>query len=40
MSRKKKYNAKYSPKYKISVIIDTRENGLAGSINTRCKIFT
>ncbi len=29
MSRKKKFNAKYSPEYKIAVIMDMRENHLS-----------
>lgn len=29
MSRKKKYNTKYSPEFKISVIMDMRENHLS-----------
>ena len=28
MARKKKFNAKYSPEFKLSVILDMRENGL------------
>lgn len=28
MSRKKKFNTKYSPEFKVSVILDMRENGL------------
>lgn len=29
MSRSKNFNTKYSPEFKISVIIDMRENGLS-----------
>ena len=29
MARKKKFNTKYSPEFKLSVILDMRENGLS-----------
>lgn len=29
MSRSKKFNTKYSPEFKVSVIIDMREHGLS-----------
>ena len=35
MSRSKKFNTKYSPEFKISVIIDMREHGLSYSDTVR-----
>ena len=35
MSRNKKFNAKYSPEFKISVILDMREHGLSYNATMR-----
>ena len=35
MAREKKFNTKYSPEFKLSVILDMRENGLGYSDTVR-----